>query len=271
MPGLPFAKYQGLGNDFVILDGRTSGLPTPALARRLCDRRRGIGADGVLTLLPPAHAGAEVRMHIYNADGSVAEMCGNGLRCVVRHLARDARIAVDTQAGRLHGQVEGRSVRVELGVARLLDPSVPVEVDGAPSSATSVSMGNPHLVLAAFAPEVDLLALARTHGPRLERHPRFPQRVNVELLKPRPDGGLDLVVFERGAGITEACGTGAGAAVFASLLRGTVSGSPVTVHLPGGALDVFVDGPRIEIRGPAEHVFDGTVEVAAGELAAEIA
>jgi diaminopimelate epimerase len=256
---LPFAKYQGLGNDFVIVDGRSFGFATPALAQRLCDRRRGIGADGVLTLLPPEADGADLRMHIYNSDGSVAEMCGNGLRCVVRHLGRSVR--VETGAGVLQGTIEGGDVRVELGEARILDEAIPVELDGRTLNGIGVSMGNPHLVLPPFDPGADLLALARTHGPRLERHARFPERVNVELVKRLADGSLELVVFERGAGITEACGTGAGATAFASLLRKTVESSPVKVRLPGGPLDVLVTGRRIEIRGPAVHVFDGEVEV----------
>jgi diaminopimelate epimerase len=264
---LAFAKYQGLGNDFIIVDGRSSGAPTAALARRLCDRRRGIGADGVLTLLPSRTKDAEVRMHIYNADGSVAEMCGNGLRCVVRHLGKNG--AIETGAGVLRGTIEGEAVRVELGEARIIDDAIDVELEGRTLTAIGVSMGNPHLVLPPFPASTDLMALAREHGPRLERHPRFPQRVNVELVKPLADGSLELVVFERGAGITEACGTGAGATAFASLLRKTIAAPPVTVRLPGGALDVFVRDRRIEIRGPAEHSFDGTVAVGEGDLTRE--
>jgi diaminopimelate epimerase len=261
---LAFAKYQGLGNDFIVIDGRIEGLVTPALARRLCDRRRGIGADGVLTLLPSRTKEAEVRMHITNADGSVAEMCGNGLRCVVRHLG-SAR-TVDTDAGVLRGTMEGSAVRVELGSARIIEDAIAVDLDGRTLGAIGVSMGNPHLVLPPFAADADLMALARAHGPRLEHHPKFPQRTNVEFPKVLPDRSIELVVFERGAGITEACGTGAGATAFASLLRKNVSASPVTVRLPGGALDVFVEDQRIAIRGPAEHSFDGTIDVEDREL-----
>lgn len=265
MPRVSFGKYQGLGNDFVVVD---QAFVTAAAARRLCDRRRGIGADGVLTLLSPRDRRAAVRMHIYNADGSVAEMCGNGLRCVVRKLLSErsaSEIAVDTDAGVLVGRLDQGAVRVELGAVATIDDSIPVDLEGETVEGLGVSVGNPHLVLPPFAPDADLKALARAHGPRLERHPRFPERVNVELLKPTPEG-LDLVVFERGSGITEACGTGAAAAAYASLLRGTVSASPVTVRLPGGALSVHVLGGRVEISGPAEHVFDGTVDLAQEEL-----
>ena len=256
---LAFGKYQGLGNDFVLIE---RGTPSPALARRICDRRRGIGADGVLALLPSKIADA--RMHITNADGSVAEMCGNGLRCVIRHLARNA--SIETGAGVLRGTIEAGDVRVELGEARIIEESIPVELEGRTLTAIGVSMGNPHLVLPPFDASANLMMLAHEHGPRLERHPRFPERVNVELVKQRADGSLELVVFERGAGITEACGTGAGATAFASLMRRTIDASPVKVRLPGGPLDVFVEGRRIEIRGPAEHAFDGEIEVGEDEL-----
>lgn len=265
MPRVSFGKYQGLGNDFVVVD---QVFVTAAGARRMCDRRRGIGADGVLTLLPPRDPRASVRMHIYNADGSVAEMCGNGLRCVVRKLLSETgapEVVVDTDAGILAGRLEDEAVRVELGVVSTIAESVPVELDGTSVNALGVSVGNPHLVLPAFPQDADLMALARAHGPRLERSPLFPERVNVELVKPAADG-LELVVFERGSGITQACGTGAAAAAYASLMRGTVPRSPVQVRLPGGPLVVHVAGDRVEITGPAEHVFDGVLELDPEEL-----
>lgn len=276
VPRLPFAKYQGLGNDFIVVEGT---FITPAAAARLCHRRRGIGADGVLTVLPPRHPEAAARMHVYNADGSVAEMCGNGLRCVVRHLlaARGGdRVAVDTDAGVLEGWRDGEDIAITLGEARLISDAIPG--CGPRGLGLGISMGNPHLVLppAAHAPRPD----AEAHGPGLERHPDFPQRVNVgfpELLGPHH---LRLVVFERGSGITDACGTGAGAAVTALTRAGHLEpGAEITVELPGGPLRVRLTGdPRAEaapgaalarviIAGEAVRVYEGAVDLAVDELA----
>ncbi|MEQ8272612.1 MAG: diaminopimelate epimerase [Deltaproteobacteria bacterium] len=264
-----FAKYQGLGNDFVVVRAEDARI-TAAAARRLCDRRRGIGADGVLTVSAPRVSQADVRMHVFNADGSVAQMCGNGLRCVVRFvLGGDGRVAVDTDAGVLQGHVDGGTVSVTMGHARLTHANV----DAAPFAGVGVSMGNPHLVLDPLAASDDLMALAREHGPRLERHPQFPERTNVELCRVRDDGDVDLVVFERGSGITDACGTGASATVAALAKKGRVPyGEVVTVHLPGGPLGVKIEADdatlgAVTIAGDAVHVFDGAIELAPEELA----
>lgn len=206
MAHLRFAKYHGLGNDFVLLDHRAAGgLVEPDLARRLCDRHRGIGADGVLTLLPPRTEPAGLRLHIWNADGSAAQMCGNGLRCVIRHLVGEgpSELAwVDTDAGLRAGQVEadGR-VRVTLG-APVIGSRLMFETDGKSLHGLVVSMGNPHFVLDPF-PASDLRGLATTLGPWLQGQPEFPESTNVELMHERPDG-LELWVYERGAGLTEA-------------------------------------------------------------------
>jgi len=248
-----FAKYHGLGNDFVILEADAP--LDAALARRLCERHRGIGADGVLTLLPPRVAGADRRLHIYNADGSVAEMCGNGLRCVIAYLGRAAR--VDTDAGLLDGRIEadGR-VRVTLGPARLGE-LLTLEVEGERVEGLVVSMGNPHFVLRPLAPE-DVARAAVRLGPPLERAPSFPDRTNVEFIAARADG-LEVTVFERGVGFTEACGTGAAAAAVAAEQFGIVRGPRVRTLLPGGPLDVEL-GEEIAIVAPAVKVFDGTFQ-----------
>ena len=262
-------KYQGLGNDFVVLDRRASGVDLSADASRaLCDRRRGVGADGVLVLLPSPRAAA--RMVVHNADVSVAEMCGNGLRCVVKHLldgepGRDA-LEVETGAGVLPARVRREAgevveVEVELGPARLQAPHLPPGPDGGPFVAapvaglrwpgTAVSMGNPHLVLLGAPPEV-----VREHGPRLEHAPGFPERTNVEAVTRSMDG-LQVSVWERGAGLTDACGTGAAAAVAAAVLAGWVPAEAfVPVDLPGGRLAVRVsrDLQRTTLRGPARFV-----------------
>jgi diaminopimelate epimerase len=263
-------KYEGLGNDFVVLDRRATGEDvSPDVSRAVCDRRRGVGADGVLVLLPSRRAA--VRMVVHNADGSVAEMCGNGLRCVVKHLLDrepgcDA-LEVETGAGVLPARVrrsgsEVVEVEVELGPARLQAPQLPPGPGGGPFVSapvpglawpgTAVSMGNPHLVLLGAPPEV-----VREHGPRLEHLPGFPDRTNVEAVS-RASEGLRVSVWERGAGLTDACGTGAAAAVAAAVVARWVPPEVfVPVELPGGQLAVRVsaDLQRTTLRGPARFVF----------------
>lgn len=264
-------KYHGLGNDFVVIDRRASGIDVDEeLTRKLCDRHFGVGADGVLCILP--EAGAAGRMVVHNADGSIAEMCGNGLRCVVKYLAEEGsqaqptRLAVATGAGVLQSDIEWDSkgtverVTVAMGPARLEGPSLPYggpfvdkPIDGL--YGTAISMGNPHLVLLDVPPSE-----AARLGPGLERHPWFPERTNVEFVKRTNSGGLEVVVWERGVGLTLACGTGACAAVVASAL---LSRSPfdtwVPVHLPGGMLDIKVarDLSQVWLKGPARFVFEG--------------
>ncbi len=260
----PFFKYHGLGNDFVVLDRRKSARDIDAaVARVLCDRRRGIGADGVLVLLPSSADAALARMVVHNADGSVAEMCGNGLRCVVKHLAettegRPPSITVETGAGVLVSEAAWSprgvdEVTVDMGAAKHgpLDEGV----DGHPG--TFVDMGNPHFVLLTTPPEE-----APNVGPHLELHPRFVHRTNVECCRLGADGSLVVTVWERGVGITQACGTGACAAVVASALHGS---SPferwVKVTLPGGPLEVKVqpDLSRVWLKGPATFVYEGSL------------
>jgi diaminopimelate epimerase len=258
---LHFWKYQGLGNDFVVVEA--SEPMEPERARRLCDRRRGVGADGVLSILP-AERGASARMHVFNADGSVAEMCGNGLRCVVRHLAESRGISgelvVETGAGPKRcrvlrdgaGHVE--AIAVDMGPARV-EGEQEFTVGGERLVALRVSMGNPHAVLFDRATRERAAAV----GPAVEA--AVAGGVNVGLATPSPAGGLDLVVWERGSGLTEACGTGACAAAVAAVKRGHARPrTPIEVRLPGGPLTVVVgDGlVDVEMRGPAEKVFEGT-------------
>jgi diaminopimelate epimerase len=259
----PFFKYHGLGNDFLVLDRRLNARDIEAdVARALCDRRRGVGADGVLVLLPPVGA-AIARMVVHNADGSIAEMCGNGLRCVVRYLAEKAgghppAISVETGAGLLTSQIDWgvsgvNEVTVSMGPARVLFANETVSGH----RGTAISMGNPHFVLLNADP-----GTAAVIGPKLEVHARFPDRTNVELCRLEKNGDLDVVVWERGVGITQACGTGACAAVAASALAGS---SPfdawVRVKLPGGALQVKVqkDLEQVQLKGPATFVYEGTL------------
>jgi diaminopimelate epimerase len=259
---LRFAKYHGLGNDFLVVEGP---LMDPDRARRLCDRRRGVGADGVLTVLPP-RAGGAAAMHIYNSDGSVAAMCGNGVRCVARWLAErrglEGTLVVETDAGpracTVHrgpsGEVE--EVSVEMGPARV-EGEQEFRIGGEVLRALRVSMGNPHAV---FFDEASRRR-AEAVGPAVEK--AVPGGVNAGFAAVRA-GGLDLVVWERGAGLTEACGTGACAAAVAAVRSGRApSGAAVEVRLPGGALRIAVapDLSRVTMRGPAARVFEGETDL----------
>lgn len=268
-----FVKYQALGNDFVVVDRRDTGVDlTPKEAIAWCDRHFGIGADGVLALLPSTQGMA--RMVVHNADGSVAEMCGNGLRCVVKHLAEVAKVRpevvpVETGAGLLRSEVTYGAggvvdrIVVDLGRAHLAAPHLPRGPEGGPFTSqpiegrlgTAVSMGNPHLVLLDAAPE-----LAVTLGPVLERHPLFPERTNVECCALDGAGGLKVTVWERGVGLTLACGTGAAASVVAWALAGRLPFDAwVPVTLPGGQLEVKVAGDLSHawLKGSAARVFEG--------------
>ena len=269
-------KYHGLGNDFVVLDRRQTGVDIDAdLSRRMCDRRRGIGADGVLSLLP-SKAGV-ARMVVHNADGSIAEMCGNGLRCAVKYLVdhsgeRPDRIDVETGAGVLacfpaYGLGGVAEVDVSMGPARLVAPNLPSGATGQPFleapipghtglRGSAVSMGNPHLVLLDRP-----LDEAERLGPTLEVHPSFPDRTNVEFVRVDRDG-LTVVVWERGCGLTQACGTGACASAAAAVLAKRLPADAwLRVTLPGGDLQIRVpaDLSDIRLRGPVTAVFEGVV------------
>lgn len=269
-----FEKYEGLRNDFLLVDERERG-PEPALSLAtrvaLCDRHAGVGADGVLTLLPPRDGRAKARMHITNADGSVPEMCGNGVRCVSRWLYDQGLVElreehfVDTDGGLMRCVVLDDGVSVELPAPDFRAASLggelrqqEIEVCGERYVGTAVSMGNPHLVLHVHAPPDE--ALVRRAGPALEHDPRFPNGANVGFAHVSGELALDLVVWERGAGLTEACGTGACAAVAAFTdARIFPPGAPVRVKLPGGVLTIRVaaDGSGVTMTGPARRVFEG--------------
>jgi len=258
---LRFEKYEGLGNDFIVVDAPDEGLMPPERVTRLCDRRFGVGADGVLLVLPPRSPGCDARMVVINADGSIPEMCGNGVRCVALHVA-EARgwirgtVRVETDAGeRACTLDETGMVTVDMGVVRVLEERT-LEVEGRSLILTLADAGNPHAVLfGAFArSEVERL------GPRLATHGSFPRGTNVEFAAVERDG-IDLVVWERGVGITLACGTGACATAAVACQKGLAArGRPVTVRLPGGRLDVTLgDDGRTTMRGPARRVFSGAL------------
>jgi diaminopimelate epimerase len=272
-----FAKWQGTGNDFVLIEAKEER-EWPRLARAICDRHFGVGADGILLVLPSDRA--DLRMRIFNSDGSEAEMCGNGLRCFVRHavergLARpdDGRLRVETGAGVLTADLldgEGREgwVRVGMGRPRFVPAEIPVPTEMVPPirdlsltvagqivSVTCISMGNPHAVHF-YARPVASYPLEQV-GPKVETHPLFPQRVNFEVARVLNRELIEARVWERGAGITLACGSGASAVMVAARLHSLVE-DRVEVRLPGGALLLEWDGEgEVYLSGPAERVFTG--------------
>jgi diaminopimelate epimerase len=260
--GERFIKLHGLGNDFIVLDRRGTGEePRPEQARFWCDRHRGIGADGVLSILPSRTGTA--RMRVLNADGSRAEMCGNGLRCVAKVLGdldlRARELVIETDAGLRCCELVREQGKVVAAIAEMGAPEkqfVLKEIDAAGERlrGTAVSMGNPHLVLWGTLPE-----RAADLGPVLERHSLFPNRTNVEFVR-AGSKPLEVVVWERGCGLTEACGTGACAVVVAGILEGRLSaGAWIDVRLPGGvlAIEVAADMSQVRMRGEAVEVFVG--------------
>lgn len=273
----PFRKYQGLGNDFILMDGRRGDLPdySGGPARALCDRRFGIGADGLILALP-ARDGGDVRMQILNADGSEAEMCGNGIRCFARFLADldgsgvGMSWRVETPAGVIIPKLlEGCQITVDMGEPILEPAGVPttiasghpladaeLEVDGLRLQVAAVGMGNPHAVVqVSDTASVDLERL----GPALEQHPAFPARTNVHFVAVESPDRLRVRVWERGAGPTLACGTGACATLVATHLRGACE-RKATVELPGGPLQISWDqSNHLQMAGPAVLVFSGTL------------
>jgi diaminopimelate epimerase len=258
-----FEKYEGLGNDFVVVDVASPQALSPEKALQICDRHRGVGADGVLLVLPPATPAARARMLVLNADGSRPEMCGNGIRCVALHLARrDAApgitYVIDTDAGPRTCEVERHGdlgdVTVDMGRAELTGEHV-ADLDGKPVTFTCVSVGNPHAI--AFDVEASRADLDR-FGPSVSG--AFPEGCNVELARRVADGKFEVAVWERGVGQTLACGTGACATAVAAVTRNLASPSQnVEVRLPGGPLEIVVTAPGLglRMRGPARRVFSG--------------
>jgi diaminopimelate epimerase len=276
---IDFTKYQGLGNDFILVDNRSSSEPviTNQQAVKLCDRHFGIGADGVIFALPGEN-GADYTMRIFNSDGSEPEMCGNGIRCLAQFIAdlegtsNDSdRYRIHTLAGMITPQLmPNHQVKVDMGVPKLLAAEIPTTLVSGDQKAidqplqvadkswdvTCVSMGNPHCVT--FVADVAAINL-EVIGPQFEHHSAFPQRINTEFIQVvRPDY-LKMRVWERGAGITLACGTGACAALVAAVLTGRSDGT-ATVELPGGCLEIeWSSNDRLYMTGPATPVFTGKI------------
>ena len=264
-----FHKMHGLGNDFVIFDARPEAgqAPiemTPALARAIADRRTGVGCDQLILIEPSADA--EVAMRIWNSDGGEVESCGNATRCVV---ALTGAATIATPGGLLECTAVGADVEVSLPQPRFDWQSIPfadaMDTNPLPMAwddlerPQAVNVGNPHLVF--FVDDVGIVPLEEL-GPRIETDPAFPERINVNVAAVR-DGGLELRTWERGAGLTLACGTGACASAVAAI-RSKRLQSPVTVTMPGGSLTVAWEaGEPIRMTGSATHVYKGEIELEA--------
>jgi diaminopimelate epimerase len=248
-------KTNGTGNDFILIDERIAPLVDPvAFARRVCDRVRGVGADGVL--LVGSSASADARMRVINADGSEAEMCGNGMRCVARYLSEHDGLetaTVETLAGPIGTRILSRDpyrVAVEMG-----EPRIGAAHEVAGFCATPVDLGNPHIVIR--VPDVEDIDLAVT-GPRIEHDPRYPHGTNVHFVA-RAGDDWRVRHWERGAGATQACGTGA-VAVAAVLIAAGEAASPVSLRVPGGTLEVrWNAGARATLIGDAVREFERTL------------
>jgi diaminopimelate epimerase len=271
-----FIKMHGIGNDYVYIDCFRDTVSDPEqLAVQMSDRHFGVGGDGLILIMPSETA--DVRMRIFNADGSEAQMCGNGIRCLAKYayeagISRKSQITVETLAGVLSlelvttpgGAVE--KVRVDMGLPRLRRQDIPMRGEGhrvlmekltagdREFAVTCVSMGNPHCVV--YVDDVAQFAVSH-YGPLLEHHPQFPQRTNVEWVEWLNAREIRQRTWERGSGETLACGTGACAAMVASVLNGKTERC-VTVHLRGGDLEVeWAADERVYMTGPAEEVFRG--------------
>ena len=267
-----FPKMQGIGNDFVVVDGfQFPELPDPAaLSRAVCDRHFGVGADGLIWMV--ASDCADARMRIFNRDGSEPEMCGNGIRCAAKFL-RDAGLAgekmkIETLAGVLTIEMKGDDCTVDMGRPCMAPEKIPVaaadnrvtiDVGGRSLRFFCVSMGNPHAVI--YCDDVDHLPL-ETIGPKFEFNPLFPERINTEFVQIINDHTVKMRVWERGSGETWACGTGACAVAVSSVLNGYCKqGEEITVQLRGGDLKItYEQDGTVLMKGPATKVFDGTIE-----------
>lgn len=267
---VPFVKMHGLGNDFVVIDGRRESYTLAEdQIRAIADRRRGVGCDQLVLIEPAQNGAAAARLRFFNADGSEAGACGNGTRCVAAHLMAETGgtgIALETLGGALSARKgEDGLVTVDMGPARLDWAEIPIAEDldtlhlpvevGALKDPVGVGMGNPHCVF--FVEDADVVDLAGI-GPGIEHHPLFPERTNVEIASPLGGDRFRLRVWERGAGITDACGSGACAAAVAAHRRG-LSGREVALELDGGRLDIEwreKDG-HVLMTGPVATSFTG--------------
>ncbi|MEO7385860.1 MAG: diaminopimelate epimerase [Gammaproteobacteria bacterium] len=273
MPHVPFTKMHGLGNDFVLIRGDGLAVPSPDRIRLLADRRRGVGFDQLLWLEAPRQIGDDIHYRIFNTDGSEAEQCGNGARCIARLVARPGQqeLQLGHKQGSVRARIEGDgTISVEMAVPEFRPVAIPfTAAEPAPRytlivgddqvDVGVVSMGNPHAVLRVTDVEV---APVQQVGARLERHERFPNRANIGFMQVIAPDRIRLRVFERGVGETAACGTGACAAVVIGRTWNLLD-PEVAVELPGGTLKVRWGGPGVPVwmTGEAVTVFEGTIQV----------
>jgi diaminopimelate epimerase len=279
-----FVKMHGLGNDFILIDCLNKSLGDSLflsyLAKKLCDRNFGIGADGLLLILPSSKA--DLRMRIFNYDGSEAQMCGNGIRCFAKYayenkLVSKIKFTVETLAGIITPELifkdkEISGIKVDMGTPKLRKKEIPMTGKDAPTvvdetlkinseqtfKVTCVSIGNPHCIV--FVDDVQSIQVDEI-GPKIENHPLFPEKTNVEFIQVINNKELSFRVWERGVGETLACGTGACAALVASVLNKKTD-REATIHLPGGDLDIrWANDEHIYMTGPAELVFRGEMSI----------
>jgi diaminopimelate epimerase len=261
---LAFHKMHGLGNDFIVIDAREQSVAMTAdLARALANRHTGIGCDQLIVLEPSKTA--DVAMRIFNSDGGEVESCGNATRCVTRLIGAEA--VIETPGGTIYGKSDDAGATLDMGRPRFDWDAIPLAYAmdtlempvgwEALENPAAVNVGNPHVVF--FVADADAIDLARL-GPIIEHDPLFPERINVNVASLERDGSLKLRVWERGAGLTRACGTGACATMVAAVRRKLVEGETV-IHLPGGALTIaWAPGEAIRMSGPATHVFSAEID-----------
>lgn len=280
----PFVKMQGLGNDFILINCKSfpppEGFDIPAFAKKVCHRRFGVGADQLLLLYPSSKA--DFKMRVFNADGGEVEMCGNGIRCLARYIwdrrfSKKETLAIETLAGIIRPEDRGELVKVDMGEP-IFDPEkipmsikftsfpvvdYPVQIKGREFRITCISMGNPHAVIFLSIKDGEELSnfSVPAYGPEIERHPLFPKKTNVEFVDIESETELSIRVWERGAGETMACGTGASAAGVASMLKG-LTRRAITVHLRGGDLFIeWAENNHVYMTGPASEVFEGRIRI----------
>ena len=269
MTNIKITKMHGCGNDFVFMDYEEyikTGMTLEELSKRLCDRHFGIGADGLIIPVPYDGDNADIEWRYYNSDGTTAQMCGNGMRCFAKYvydksLVNKKSFAVKTLAGIKKPEIlDNGLIKVNMGKPILNESDIPFkgEKQIGDFKITPVSMGNPHCVI--FTDNTPL-EMAKKYGPELEKHPYFPQKTNVEFVKVISENEIEMAVFERGCGITLACGTGACASVVASVLN-NLTDNNVRVNLPGGVVNIEWQGSKdnpnhdIFLIGPAQYTFN---------------
>lgn len=278
MKTVEFVKMHGLGNDFILIDCIKQEFDNPeSSAVKYCNRRFGIGADQLLLLYPSEVA--DFKMRIFNADGSEVEMCGNGIRCLAKYiwdrgLSNKEILNIETLAGIIKPKKVGQNVQVDMGVPEFTPSKIPVDADGENAfdllvevlgwhaRINCVSMGNPHAVV--FLEEEPKNFAVAKYGPLIENHPIFPKRTNVEFAHIKNKREIIMRVWERGAGETLACGTGACATAVAAMVKGFTQ-RKVIVHLLGGDLEIeWAENGHVYMTGPAEEVFEGKIKIIEG-------